>query len=116
MNIVRVPPSNEIEWLNILLATYPASQTFPNSRTVVCELHFDPNDILQQGNRKVLARSALPKLCLGSQTTDENVNFIPEQITGSNAMFEENEMDFLNETFNQILLDDNDENPPNDDE
>lgn len=48
--------------MEIIKSTYPEGKMLPSSRTVVCELHFSANDIVQQGNKKVLVKNALPKV------------------------------------------------------
>lgn len=58
----RVTPSNEEKWIPIIKSSYPNGRTFPDSRIVVCELHFNENEIVKVGGKKKLLKNAVPRI------------------------------------------------------
>lgn len=58
---VRVPKKVESNWMEIIKASYPEGQNLPSSRIVICDLHFDGEDILKKAGKTVLKEGALPK-------------------------------------------------------
>lgn len=46
----------------IIRASYPNGQTIPNARIVVCDLHFNEDEIVKVGEKKSLVKTAVPKI------------------------------------------------------
>lgn len=58
----RVPVKNKDKWMEIIKSSYPEGKPFPFSRVVVCDLHFDVNEIQKKGDIRCLIENALPKI------------------------------------------------------
>lgn len=53
---------NRDQWIPIIESTYPENISIPNSKIVVCDLHFETNSITHLGSKKNLIADAVPKL------------------------------------------------------
>lgn len=55
-----MPVKQNETWMKIIKSSYPDGVEIPTSRIVICDLHFDKNDILKIGDRTTLTKSAIP--------------------------------------------------------
>lgn len=46
----------------IIRSSYPNGRTIPDSRIVICDLHFDANEIVTIGGKRKVLPSAVPKI------------------------------------------------------
>lgn len=68
--------SNDPEqWIPLIKSTYPENITFPKSKTVVCDLHFDPKYIIDKGRSKQLVVGALLNVGYGFYANIPNIVF-----------------------------------------
>lgn len=56
----RLTKKNQDQWIPIIKSTYPVNISFPESKIVVCDQHFDANSILHLGTKKSLMTGAVP--------------------------------------------------------
>lgn len=61
-NLDRVPVKSTEEWMEIINSSYPEGERPPDSRVMVCDLHFSTSDIKQKGEKRVLVPGAIPKI------------------------------------------------------
>lgn len=54
-----VNSKNEEQWIPIIKSTYPENVLFPQSKIVVCDLHFETKYILGSEKRKLLVPGAI---------------------------------------------------------
>lgn len=57
---IRVPRNNYETWMQIINSSYPQGMEMPTSRMVVCDLHFNKDDILNINEQRSLAKNAMP--------------------------------------------------------
>lgn len=60
--VFSVPNHYRNQWMDVILSSYSSHVDFPDSKVVVCDLHFAAQDITICGNRKLLVRGAIPKI------------------------------------------------------
>lgn len=48
--------------MEIINSSYPEGLSLPTSRVVVCDLHFEANDIVKRGEKKYLVDGAVPNI------------------------------------------------------
>lgn len=51
--------SNAEQWIPLIKSTYPEKVSFPQSKIVVCDLHFNADSVLTLGNKKQLINGAI---------------------------------------------------------
>lgn len=61
-NLYRVPVKNREKWMAIINSSYPEGEHPPDSRVMVCDLHFSTSDIIQKGEKRVLVAGTIPKI------------------------------------------------------
>lgn len=62
LTLTRPPLKWYEAWMEIIKSSYPEGVVVPTTKPVVCDLHFDVNDISKRGVRTMLANNALPTI------------------------------------------------------
>lgn len=60
INFVRIPTKKYEAWMKIIKSSYPRGMEIPTTTIVVCDLHFNENDIIKCGERRILAANSIP--------------------------------------------------------
>lgn len=58
----RVTSNDAEQWIPIIKSTYPENIPFPQSKIVVCDLHFNQDSILDLGKRRQLIPGSVPNI------------------------------------------------------